>query len=242
MEPAPIINDYRELNILLEAQRQGKRVVCTIGSWDILHRGHVEYLRKARELGEIVVVGIDSDIAYQRYKKKPSMYPQEDRQVILSALRYVDYVVLVEDVDKNGDWQMEFVRLIKPDIFLCNYQSFPIEQRRRLSEICSIEVVNLFSPQSSSVVIAQQMKTLVLRERESNVKMRLSVFCLLAGLLSLSLVSTITILFLNAFNITNISQGILYLLIGKTVPEIFGMMYIVIKYLFPLKATKGPDT
>ena len=132
MKSSLIVDNYQELSELLHHERQGKRVVCTIGSWDILHRGHIEYLKKAKDLGDILVVGIDSDIAYQRYKKKTPMYPQEDRQFILSAVRFIDYIVLLQDVDEKGEWQMELVKSINPDLFLCNFQSFSNEQRRIL--------------------------------------------------------------------------------------------------------------
>ena len=65
MKPSPIFDNYQELSEMLSRERQGKCVVCTIGSWDILHRGHVEYIKKAKDLGDIMVVGVDRDIAYQ---------------------------------------------------------------------------------------------------------------------------------------------------------------------------------
>lgn len=60
---AQIINNYFSLRGRLDREAEGKKVVCTIGSWDLLHEGHVEYLRQARELGDLLVVGVDSDRA-----------------------------------------------------------------------------------------------------------------------------------------------------------------------------------
>ncbi|MCH7929413.1 MAG: adenylyltransferase/cytidyltransferase family protein, partial [Proteobacteria bacterium] len=136
MDPAPIVNNLPDLISLLDKRRQGKRLVCTIGSWDILHQGHIEYLKRARELGDILVVGVDSDVAYQRHKGKPSMYPQDDRQNIVSALRYVDYVTIVQDVDSTGKWQMELIKSLKPDVFACNDRSFSDDQRTKLAKLC----------------------------------------------------------------------------------------------------------
>ena len=233
MDNASIIEDYDDLNTILKSEHKDKKIVCTIGSWDILHRGHVEYLKKAKESGDILVVGVDSDIAYKKYKKKPSLIPQEDRLILLSSIRFVDYVTLIFDVDDAGDWKMGLVETIHPDIFFCNYQSFSSKQRSMLGKLCDLKVVNFSSPHSPSVVITQQLKSLVIRAKEQDLKMRKSAFLLLATFLSLSILTTLFMVFLTAFKETNLSQGTLSLLIVKTVPEIFGMMYIVVKYLFP---------
>jgi bifunctional ADP-heptose synthase (sugar kinase/adenylyltransferase) len=65
MDNAPIIDDYDHLNALLRRDHSGKKIVCTIGSWDVLHRGHVEYLKRAKNEGDVLVVGVDSDSAFQ---------------------------------------------------------------------------------------------------------------------------------------------------------------------------------
>ena len=232
-----IVNDLPELISLLDEVRQGKRIVCTIGSWDILHRGHIEYLKRARELGDILVVGVDSDLAYQRHKNKPSMYPQDDRQNIISALRYVDYVTLVEDVDSSGEWQMTLIKSVKPAVFVFNDQSYSDDQRTKIAELCPTARLPFYSspPSSSSIAVAEEMKLIVLRERETKISMRVVAFRLLLILISLSILTTFSMVILQAFGITKLSSGILYALIGKTIPELFAMMYIVIKHLFPAK-------
>jgi cytidyltransferase-like protein len=229
-----VIPTYEELCKILSEQRKGRRVVCTIGSWDILHRGHIEYLEKAMQLGDILVVGVDSDVAYQRNKKRPPMFPQEERLLILSSVRYVDYITLIHDVDKDGEWQMELVKAIEPDVFLCNYQSFPKEQREKLAKLCPTEVVNFFSPSSPSVVTTERMKQIVLRESEMKLTMRSVAFFLLVILLSLSILTTLSIVLLTAFRIASLPEAALMLLIGKTIPEVLGMWYLVVKYLFPV--------
>lgn len=159
MQEAKVFEGYEDLASEVRAQREGKTVVCTIGSWDLLHRGHVEYLKKAKKLGDILVVGVDSDIAYQRYKAKPSMFPQEDRVPIIAALGCVDYVTLVHDVDESGQWQFGLVKVLRPDIFLCNYQSFPESQRERLKEFCNkIETVNIHTTEFASRVSVDHIK------------------------------------------------------------------------------------
>lgn len=63
---APIINDYAGLSQRLGALRKNRMVVCTIGSWDILHGGGIQYLESASRLGDILIVGVDGDEAYRR--------------------------------------------------------------------------------------------------------------------------------------------------------------------------------
>ena len=98
----------------LERNRNGKKVVFTNGCFDILHAGHVTYLQKARELGDLLVVGINSDSSVKRLKgdSRP-INGIEDRVKILSALACVDYVVVFEE-----DTPLDLIMKIKPDILV----------------------------------------------------------------------------------------------------------------------------
>jgi len=99
-------------------------VVFTNGCFDILHRGHIEYLKKAKTLGDILIVGLNSDSSVRKIKgEKRPIVKQKDRAEILAALSFVDYIcifneetpekmikILIPDVlVKGGDWA-------KPDI------------------------------------------------------------------------------------------------------------------------------
>lgn len=76
-------------------RRQAKKVVFTNGCFDILHRGHIECLRKAKSFGDVLVVGLNSDSSVRKIKgdKRPIL-PQGDRAEILASLEMVDYVVI----------------------------------------------------------------------------------------------------------------------------------------------------
>ncbi|HET9490434.1 MAG TPA: adenylyltransferase/cytidyltransferase family protein [Methylomirabilota bacterium] len=76
----------------------GKRIVLTNGCFDLLHVGHVRYLREARALGDVLFVGLNSDAAVRRLKGpgRP-LLPSAERAEILTALRAVDHVVLFDD-------------------------------------------------------------------------------------------------------------------------------------------------
>jgi rfaE bifunctional protein nucleotidyltransferase chain/domain len=93
---------------------QGKTVVFTNGCFDILHLGHVEYLAKARDLGHILVIGLNTDDSVRRLKgpKRP-VNPEHARAMLLAALSFVDAVVLFDE-----DTPEDLIRDIGPDILV----------------------------------------------------------------------------------------------------------------------------
>jgi len=81
-----IVEDYEELKKLVEAHKAlGHRIVCTVGSWDMLHIGHLRYLIKAKEQGDVLIVGVDSDRGIKLYKKNElrPVIPQDERMEML---------------------------------------------------------------------------------------------------------------------------------------------------------------
>ena len=89
------------------------KIVSTNGCFDILHVGHVRILQQAKNLGDVLVVGINSDDSVKRLNKGPErpLNPQENRAEILLALKCVDYVTIF-----NEDTPCEFLKELKPDI------------------------------------------------------------------------------------------------------------------------------
>lgn len=93
-------------------KEQGKKVVFTNGCFDILHRGHVDYLQKSRNQGDILVLGLNSDASVKRLKgKERPINNQDDRAFILSGLKAVDYVVIFDE-----DTPYELIKEVRPDI------------------------------------------------------------------------------------------------------------------------------
>ncbi|MFH1688465.1 MAG: D-glycero-beta-D-manno-heptose 1-phosphate adenylyltransferase [bacterium] len=93
---------------------QGKRLVFTNGVFDILHRGHVDYLTRARALGDVLIVGLNSD-ASVRCLKGPSRpwQPQSDRAFILLGLKAVDFVVIFGE-----ETPARLIRQVRPDVLV----------------------------------------------------------------------------------------------------------------------------
>ncbi|MBI5805398.1 D-glycero-beta-D-manno-heptose 1-phosphate adenylyltransferase [candidate division TA06 bacterium] len=106
-----------------QARAAGKKVVFTNGVFDILHRGHVEYLQKARELGDLLIIGLNSDSSVRRIKgpKRP-LCGQEDRAIVLSALACVDHIVLFDE-----DTPQKLIEALVPDI-LVKGADYSVEQ------------------------------------------------------------------------------------------------------------------
>lgn len=125
-----IIEDYATLTKAIDGLRAAKfRIVLTIGSWDLLHIGHVRYLIKAKEQGDILVVGVDSDQAVKLYKGplRP-VVPCNERCEMLTYQEPVDFVTMINDVDDEGRWQYGLVKAIRPDVFVAVEDSYPQEQ------------------------------------------------------------------------------------------------------------------
>jgi len=109
-----MIISLEELLKILEKERKGKRVVFTNGCFDIIHAGHVDYLEKAKKLGDILIVGLNSDSSIRRIKgKKRPIIPQDMRAKVLSSLKPVDYVVIFEE-----DTPERLIKAIKPDVLV----------------------------------------------------------------------------------------------------------------------------
>jgi rfaE bifunctional protein nucleotidyltransferase chain/domain len=119
------------LAALLENHRQqGHRIVFTNGCFDLMHIGHTRYLEAARALGDLLVVGVNSDASVRRLDKGSDrpIVPDRQRAEVVAALACVEYVVIFEDPDpadliarlqpdvlvKGGDWSLD--RIIGRDI------------------------------------------------------------------------------------------------------------------------------
>ncbi|HEY4619345.1 MAG TPA: D-glycero-beta-D-manno-heptose 1-phosphate adenylyltransferase [Nitrospirota bacterium] len=118
-----MVLDISQLSSIVDSLKQaGKRIVFTNGCFDIIHVGHVRYLKEARSLGDVLVVGLNSDESVRAIKgmNRP-IVPQGERAEVLSSLRDVDYVVIFNEPDpyntiaalrpdilvKGGDWSIE---------------------------------------------------------------------------------------------------------------------------------------
>jgi rfaE bifunctional protein nucleotidyltransferase chain/domain len=92
---------------------KGKKIVFTNGCFDIIHIGHVRYLKEARALGDVLVIGLNSDKSVSSIKPNRPVNPQTHRAEVLSSLEMVDYVMLFDE-----ETPYELIKLIQPDVLV----------------------------------------------------------------------------------------------------------------------------
>jgi D-beta-D-heptose 7-phosphate kinase/D-beta-D-heptose 1-phosphate adenosyltransferase len=118
------IKNPGELQELFAAKRQeGRRIVFTNGCFDLMHVGHLRYLEAARELGDLLVVGVNSDRSVRMIKgpKRP-IISEDQRSEVVAGLHCVDLVTLFDDPDP-----LALIQLLKPDI-LVKGADWPIDK------------------------------------------------------------------------------------------------------------------
>lgn len=168
-----IIRDYNALAERVKAHKTlGKKVICTIGSWDMLHIGHLRYLNKAKDQGDVLIVGADSDRGIKLYKNplRP-VIPEDERMEMLSYQDCVDYVTLLDDIDDNGAWQYELIRVVPADAFFAVEGSYPDEQLKDIARYCKeLIVVPRQAEKTSTTNIIQNIVKKHLLETISEMK------------------------------------------------------------------------
>ncbi|OKH47896.1 bifunctional heptose 7-phosphate kinase/heptose 1-phosphate adenyltransferase [Scytonema sp. HK-05] len=108
----PNLNQLRSL--VTSYRRTGHKIVFTNGCFDILHAGHVSYLNRAKALGDILIIGVNSDDSIRRIKgENRPINPLEDRIQVLGGLSCVDYLVAF-----NEDTPIDLIRLVQPDVYV----------------------------------------------------------------------------------------------------------------------------
>ena len=110
-----ILRSIDELKrVATELKSHGRKIVFTNGVFDILHAGHVTYLEQARSLGDLLIVGINTDDSVQRLKgpTRP-VNALDDRCIVLDALRVVDYVIPFDE-----DTPIEVIRALLPNVLV----------------------------------------------------------------------------------------------------------------------------
>jgi D-glycero-beta-D-manno-heptose 1-phosphate adenylyltransferase len=117
-----VISRRELVSALTTRRKRGQRVVFTNGCFDLMHVGHTRYLQAARDLGDLLVVGVNTDRSVRSLDKGSDrpIVPEQQRAEVLAALACIDYVVLFDEADpgrliaeiqpdvlvKGGDWTL----------------------------------------------------------------------------------------------------------------------------------------
>ena len=137
--------------------RKGKRMVFTNGCFDLLHRGHIYYLSRARALGDLLVVGLNSDASVSLLKGpgRP-VNTQEARAEVLGALAFVDYIIVFEE-----ETPLKLITQLKPDV-LVKGGDYSVEEIVGYKEMISWEgqvvTIPVLKGYSSSSIIQRNLR------------------------------------------------------------------------------------
>ena len=102
------------LSVLSRKKGAGKKIVFTNGCFDVLHLGHVRYLEKAKSLGDVLVIGLNSDASVRKLKGPGRPVNRaEDRGAVLKALKAVDYVTIFSEPTP-----LDLIRAVRPDVLV----------------------------------------------------------------------------------------------------------------------------
>jgi D-beta-D-heptose 7-phosphate kinase/D-beta-D-heptose 1-phosphate adenosyltransferase len=99
--------------ILKKLKGEGRKIVFTNGCFDLIHVGHVRYLSEAKKLGDVLVLGLNSDTSVSMIKPGRPVNSEQERAEVLSALSAVDYVVLFSE-----DTPYELIKELRPDVLV----------------------------------------------------------------------------------------------------------------------------
>lgn len=108
------IRNWNELRSTVHRLKaEGKKIVFTNGCFDLIHIGHIRSLKEAKKLGDVLVVGLNSDRSVSLIKPRRPIIPQEQRAEILASLDMIDYVSLFDE-----ETPYELIKLIQPDVLV----------------------------------------------------------------------------------------------------------------------------
>jgi len=128
------IEDKRQLAEVISALRTiGAKIVLTQGTFDFIHIGHFLYLEKAKQHGDVLIVGVDSDEKVRR-RKGPDrpIVSEKERVQMLTHVRHVDIVALKQDSDPK--WSL--IKLVKPDVLIATKGTYGPQQVKQLKKFC----------------------------------------------------------------------------------------------------------
>ncbi|MBA3706849.1 MAG: adenylyltransferase/cytidyltransferase family protein [Bacteroidetes bacterium] len=128
------------LKPLLIARFKEHKIVFTNGCFDILHQGHIDYLAKAADLGDMLIIGVNSDASVKRQGKSASrpLQDEQSRQMILAALSFVSAVISFDE-----DTPLELIKFVQPNVLVkgADYDAYEKDTKNK-KYIVGSDIVN----------------------------------------------------------------------------------------------------
>ncbi len=108
------ILSWNELKIFIDSLKaKGKKIVFTNGCFDIIHVGHIRYLKEAKALGDVLVIGLNSDRSLSTIKPSRPVNPENHRAEVLSSLEIINYITIFDE-----ETPYELIEFLQPDILV----------------------------------------------------------------------------------------------------------------------------
>lgn len=140
-----IITIEQTANIVKRLKRDGKRIVLVGGIFDLIHRGHIEFLEAAEREGDILVVLLESDKKTKEIKSKNRpINVQEDRAFVLSRFVMVDFVIPLPYCKEDKDYE-KLVKMIQPDIIAVTKNDMLRNLKKRYAKLVHGKLVEVMS-------------------------------------------------------------------------------------------------
>ncbi len=155
-----ILTIEQAIEVSQKFKNQKKQIVLVGGVFDILHKGHIVFLKAAKKQGDILFILLESDKAVRKLKgEKRPVNNQEKRATVLSALPYVDYVILMAPLNSNEEYD-ELVKTLQPDILATTKNDPNIAHKIRQADRMNAEIVEVVNriPNKSTTNLIEHMK------------------------------------------------------------------------------------
>jgi cytidyltransferase-like protein len=135
----------------------GKRVVLVGGCFNILHPGHIKFLKEAHETGDHLIIALEPDERITKDKKRTPIHKQEERAYILSALKYVDNIIMLPLLNGFNDY-FDLVKTIKPHVIAITADDPQLENKKKQADSINAQLIIVtprIQPYSSSAIYRQ---------------------------------------------------------------------------------------
>jgi rfaE bifunctional protein nucleotidyltransferase chain/domain len=159
-----ILKTSDAIKLIKKLKREGKIIVLAGGCFDILHAGHIKFLESAKKTGDVLFVLVENDANVKKIKGKDRpINHQDERSLVLSSLRFVDYVISLEEIKSDSDYDKLVIGL-KPDIIAVTKKSPQVRHNLRQAKTINaqvIEVIGRITNKSTS-----KLAGLIVKENE----------------------------------------------------------------------------